>query len=50
MRSEKGARNLFVIAITVTALIFALMLASCGRGITPFQAANGGAKCGRLIK
>jgi hypothetical protein len=50
MRSERGARNVFVIAIVTTVLIFALMAASCSRGITPFGAANGKAKCGRWIK
>jgi hypothetical protein len=50
MRSEKGARSALVIAIIITVLIFALMASSCSRSITPFQAANGKAKCGRWLK
>ncbi|WP_255580657.1 hypothetical protein [Ferruginibacter albus] len=28
----------------------ALAIASCSRGITPYEAANGKAKCGRYIR
>jgi hypothetical protein len=31
-------------------LILSVILFSCARGITPYQAANGKAKCGRYLK
>ena len=34
--------------IIVTIILMAM--ASCSRGITPFQAANGKAKCGRWVR
>jgi hypothetical protein len=36
-----------LIILFVAAIIF---LTSCSRGITPFEAANGKAKCGRYLK
>ncbi|MEO5944651.1 MAG: hypothetical protein ABIP30_11155 [Ferruginibacter sp.] len=36
---------LFVVAISV-----AFFFSSCARGISPYEAANGKAKCGRYIK
>ena len=30
--------------------LLVLILASCARGITPYEAAHGKAKCGRYIK
>jgi len=37
-------RNLWIV------IIFSLLIFSCARGITPYQAANGKAKCGRYLK
>lgn len=34
----------------VTYLLAIVTLCSCARGITPTEAANGKAKCGRFIK
>jgi len=34
----------------IAAFICSVVLASCARGISPFEAANGKAKCGRYIK
>jgi hypothetical protein len=34
----------------IIAFALCILLASCARGITPFEAANGKAKCGRYIK
>jgi hypothetical protein len=31
-------------------LILAALISSCARGITPYEAANGKAKCGRYLK
>ncbi len=36
--------------ITFVAILFTLILSSSARGITPYQAAKGKAKCGRYIK
>ncbi len=40
-------RILLVIAFVAFAALF---FSSCARGITPYEAANGKAKCGRYIK
>jgi hypothetical protein len=37
-------------AYFIISIIVVLFFASCARGITPYQAANGKAKCGRYIK
>ncbi len=34
----------------VIILLLSLIIGSCARGITPYEAANGKAKCGRYIK
>jgi hypothetical protein len=31
-------------------ILLSVILFSCARGITPYQAANGKAKCGRYLK
>jgi len=31
-------------------ILLSILLFSCARGITPYQAANGKAKCGRYLK
>ncbi len=36
--------------MTLIVMAFTLMLSSCARGITPYEAANGKAKCGRYVK
>jgi hypothetical protein len=34
----------------IAAFLLSVLLFSCARGITPYQAANGKAKCGRYLK
>jgi len=48
--NHKDAGVLAAVMIAVAIIIFGLMLTSCSRGITPFDAANGKAKCGRHLK
>jgi hypothetical protein len=36
--------------VCIVAFIVMVTLASCARGITPYEAANGKAKCGRYLK
>jgi hypothetical protein len=46
-------RNHFSLAkaiIYITLLISIIFITSCARGITPFEAANGKAKCGTYLK
>lgn len=39
------------ILLSCTAVLFtAVFFSSCARGISPYEAANGKAKCGRYIK
>jgi hypothetical protein len=38
-------KKVYLIAFVLSVLLF-----SCARGITPYEAANGKAKCGRYIK
>jgi len=33
----------------IIAFVLSVLLASCARGISPYEAANGKAKCGRYI-
>jgi len=35
--------------VYLVVFIVIILLASCARGISPYQAANGKAKCGRYI-
>lgn len=39
-------KKIYFFAIALSMLFFT----SCARGITPYEAANGKAKCGRYIK
>jgi protein involved in sex pheromone biosynthesis len=36
--------------LTLTLIALVLVLSSCSRAITPFEAANGKAKCGRALR
>jgi hypothetical protein len=36
--------------VLLVAFLLSIILFSCARGITPYQAANGKAKCGRYLK
>jgi hypothetical protein len=36
--------------LIIALVLVALVGTSCSRGITPFQAANGKAKCGRYLR
>jgi hypothetical protein len=36
--------------MVLVVLLLSVILFSCARGITPYQAANGKAKCGRYLK
>ena len=36
--------------VIIALVVVALVGSSCSRGITPFQAANGKAKCGRHLR
>jgi hypothetical protein len=36
--------------VCIIAIIISVVFASCARGISPYEAANGKAKCGRYIK
>ncbi len=40
-------RKLLLFALAFAAVLF---LYSCARGITPYEAANGKAKCGRYLR
>jgi hypothetical protein len=35
--------------VYIVAFILSVVFASCARGISPYEAANGKAKCGRYI-
>jgi len=35
--------------VYIAVIILSIVFASCARGISPYQAANGKAKCGRYI-
>jgi len=44
-------KQLIVTKIVILAVVIAIIaLSSCSRGITPWQAANGKAKCGRWVR
>jgi len=36
--------------ITIIIAVLSILFASCARGISPYEAANGKAKCNRYIK
>lgn len=36
--------------IAILAILMSILIASCARGISPYEAAHGKAKCGRYIK
>jgi len=36
--------------VCIIAFVLSVFLTSCARGISPYEAANGKAKCGRYIK
>lgn len=36
--------------IAIIAIVMSILFASCARGITPYQAAHGKAKCGNYIR
>jgi hypothetical protein len=35
--------------VYIIAILFSILSESCARGISPYEAANGKAKCGRYI-
>jgi len=41
---------LLIVTLVATAIFFVVLFTSCSRAITPFEAANGKAKCGRHLK
>jgi hypothetical protein len=52
-RKRKNNRLLLFISmkkIIPILILLSVLLFSCARGITPYQAANGKAKCGRYLK
>ena len=38
------------IIVSIVVLYGIMLLSSCARGITPYEAANGKARCGKYIK